>query len=159
MICASSSGAHPTISNDVDILCRTLDEHKCVRVPVASTIAKQSMPTPLRFTPVRHPLTLNDDETSILGAWQVIRILFPRTLTIVSLRNLSPPPPPGRSIGLIGTGGTTEINSKPCTPMDSGVGLGIKPCVAISREASIRLDSRDYGVRCAVSGDRLRDRA
>ena len=29
----------------------------------------------------------------------------------------------------------------------------------MSREANISLDSRDYGVRCAVSGDRLRDRA
>ena len=135
MICASSSGAHPTISNDVDIRCLTLDEHKCVRVPVASTIAKQSIPTPLRFIPVRHPSILNDEETSTLGAWQVIRVLFPRTLTRVSLRNLSPPPPPGRSVGEIG--GAICATNSPCTPIDSGVGLASKPCVAMSKDAII----------------------
>lgn len=66
--------------------------------------------------------------------------------------------PPGRSRALmIGVGGTTPPASNPCTPIDCGVGLGSNPCVAMSRLMSMRLNSRDGRVRCAVAADCLRD--
>ena len=69
--------------------------------------------------------------------------------------------PPGRSraltIGVGGSGGNAFGSSSPCTPIDCGVGLGSNPCVAMSRLMSMRLNSRDGRVRCAVAADCLRD--
>ena len=68
------------------------------------------------------------------------------------------PPTSGTTIGG-GVGGISPVCKSPCEPIDSGVGLGSKPCVAMSREVKIIL-SASYGGRCrAVSGDALADRS
>jgi hypothetical protein len=67
--------------------------------------------------------------------------------------------PPGKSRALtIGAGGTTPAASKPCTPIDCGVGLGSKPCVAMSRLTSMSLNPSDGRACGSVSADGLRDR-
>lgn len=70
--------------------------------------------------------------------------------------------PPGKSRALTiggGSGGTKPAASKPCTPIDCGVGLGSSPCVAMSRLTSMILNPSDGGVRGPVAADCLRDRS
>lgn len=136
--CAGSSLWHPTTGTTDDIFCRGREVEKCCRFP-AMRITVPIWCVGVDVEKLDLPGNTSTRVLMLTLANAVVNFApVPVTLTTVRSRSRLPPPCQSKFPPSTGGGkGSTAMLISPCVPIESGVGLGSKPCVAINKLVNV----------------------